>query len=572
VLLVLGHVLLAVLLTHPVALRLGRGELWGGGPDTYQSLWNLWWTKTALASDGERWLYSDWIFQPEGMPLALHTFAPLKCLLGIPLDGFLAPVDVHNLLMLATFWLAGVASFLLVYDWLGQVRWALLGSLVYAYSPFHSVHALGHLNLASLEFLPLFFLCLGRALGGTPEHLGAREPASRRVWSAGAGAAWALTFWVDLQYALFLGLMAPLFWLALRRAGRAPSTGERPRPAALALWFSVTAALLAAPLAVPMGAELLRSGMPAAASGSELYSLDLVAVALPSPFNPVSGRLLAPWVARFPAWYDSVERVGYVGLVPLLCGLLAFRGPLRARAWRWMLGAAWILSLGPTLRVLGFDTRVPLPSALFAHVPVLDQFRAPARFQVLTALALAVLVPAVLARFAERLRPARAAALASAACAFVALDLVAFPVVLAPVHVPGAVRYLAAQPGHDAVHLLALDETPYVWMYYQTLCEKKLLIGRAARLYPERERAAEDAQERLSAALRPDASGRFSDPAAVHRAFREAGVSFLVAPLGFVGKSPRLRQRYEEMRAHFFPEGPAFQDDEHAVFRIDSLP
>src|SRR5262245_4012468 len=155
VLLVLGALALAVGVTYPIAFRLGRNELWGAGPDTYQALWNLWWTKEAWTGNA-RWFFSDWIFHPAGMPLALHTFAPLKSVLAIPLGVFLDPVDCHAVLMLATYWAAAVTAFLLVFDWLGSVRWAALGALVFAVSPYHSVHALGHVNLASIEFFPLY--------------------------------------------------------------------------------------------------------------------------------------------------------------------------------------------------------------------------------------------------------------------------------------------------------------------------------------------------------------------------------------------------------------------------------
>jgi hypothetical protein len=269
-----------------------------------------------------------------------------------------------------------------------------------------------------------------------------------------------------------------------------------------------------------------------------------------------------------------VERVGYVGIVPLLCALFAFRGQPHMRVWRWILLGGWTFSLGPSLRVLGYDTHVPLPGALFAYLPVLDQFRAPARFQVVTFLALALLVPSVLAGLAERIsirrRTLAGGVLFAALFAGVALDLSAPPTILAPIRVPASVRWLAAQSDHSTVHLLALDDTPYVWMYYQSLCAKKLLVGRAARLYLERERAAEDEQARLSALLQPDAQGNYRAPAEVRRLFQEAGVGYVLVPLATFAGNARLTKLYQQMVAHVFPEGPSFQDGRHAVFALAS--
>jgi hypothetical protein len=562
-LLVLGQLVFAVVWTYPVALRLGRGELWGGGPDTHQSLWNLWWTKKALVEPGTEWFFSDWIFAPRGMPLALHTFAPLKSLLAIPLGSFFELNDCHNLLMLATFWCAGVSAFLLAYDWLGHFGWAWLGALVFAGAPYHSVHALGHVNLASIEFLPLYFLCLGRVLGGVPACLGGR--AAPHAWALGTGAAWALTFWVDFQYALFLVLFTPLFaWVVWRARGEARAAVPLVRAL---LWAAGSATVLALPLAVPIAHSLFEHGMPAAEGGSAVYSLDLVSVLVPSPFDPLTRPLLAPFLARSPDWYESVERVGTVGVISLVLALAALRGSAAVRRWGAFLLVSWLLSLGPSLRVVGADTGVPLPAALLGHIPGLDQFRAPARFQVLSMLALALLVPAGAAHVLRSLPSAGRRLAGGLVYAAIAVELLALPAIVVPLRVPGAIRFLAAQPDVHAVHVLARAEPEYVWMYWQTLCAKRLLIGKAARIYPEVARAATDEAERLTTALQTDASGRWCSRAELEELYVAAGVRYLVVPRLAAGS--RLARLYGEMVDHFFPEGPAFEDGEHAVFVLD---
>lgn len=60
----------------------------------------------------------------------------------------------------------------------------------------------------------------------------------------------------------------------------------------------------------------------------------------------------------------------------------------------WCLSAVvwWLLTLGPTLRVNGTDTGVPLPFRLLEQVPFFRGNRYPSRFSVLLTLSLAVLV------------------------------------------------------------------------------------------------------------------------------------------------------------------------------------
>jgi hypothetical protein len=329
------------------------------------------------------------------------------------------------------------------------------------------------------------------------------------------------------------------------------------------------AALLAAPLAIPLALELRRHGMPRAEGGSDVYALDLVSVLVPSPFDPLTRPLLAPFLARFPGWYDSVERVGTVGIVSLaLAGVAGLRAKA-VRPWVWFGGLAWLLSLGPSLRVLGTDTHVPLPAAAFSHVPGLDQFRAPSRFQVLTVLALAILVPAGAQRLCAGVSRRARSLIHALAFGVIALELLAWPAIEMPLHVPGFVRALAARPDARAVHVLASEEPEYVWMYWQTLFHKRLLLGKAARIHPERARAAEETVTRLTQALQPDASGRYAQPEELRATFTSLGVGYLVVSLKELAKSPRLAKRYAEMVAHLFPSGPAFQDEEYALFAFD---
>jgi hypothetical protein len=488
---------------------------------------------------------------------------PLKSALALPLGLFLEPVDCHNVLMLATFWATGVTAFLLVYDWVGRARWAALGALVFAVSPYHGTHALGHMNLASLEFLPLYFLCLGRVLGGVPAFLGARGERARRGWAIGAGASAGLCALVDFQYPIFMALFTPVLCLGLRRGGAARvPVAELTRSLG---WAGAAALLTAGPVLALVARQILEHGLPTPGAGIDLYSLDLLAPVLPSPFNALTSPLLAPLLERQPEWYESLERIGYAGIVALLLGIAALRTAPLTRPWRWVLAAGFLLSLGPSLRVLGHDTGVPLPSGLFRSVPGLDQFRAPGRFQVMTQLALALLAAEGASRLCARFGGRANALWAVGLATLVALDGAAVPALLAPARVPGAIRYLATRADESALLVAAREEPPHVWMYWQTLCEKRLLFGQLTRHHAEFERAAEEVSERLTRALKPDSGGSFRAADEVRALFRTEGVGYLIVPLRLVASTGRAR-KHEEMVRHFFPEGPAYADEEHAVY------
>src|SRR5262249_40666627 len=88
----------------------------------------------------------------------------------------------------------------------------------------------------------------------------------------------------------------------------------------------------------------------------------------------------------------DVNRRFYLGAVALGLALLgAWRCP-PARRWGAIALAASLLALGPTLRLNGDSTGVPLPYRLLADLPLIRLSRQPDRFHVLITLALAMMV------------------------------------------------------------------------------------------------------------------------------------------------------------------------------------
>jgi hypothetical protein len=104
------------------------------------------------------------------------------------------------------------------------------------------------------------------------------------------------------------------------------------------------------------------------------------------------------------------------------------------RQWSWPLvrlccavaATALLLSLGSTLHVGGVDTHVPLPAAVLAHIPVLDNLL-PARFAVYVALFTALLLGVFVDAVPKGRRSARVVLVASVLIAATFLPPLPFP-------------------------------------------------------------------------------------------------------------------------------------------------
>ena len=86
------------LITFPLALR-WPNEVPGPPEDNLQGLWNFWWIKESLINLHQNPINMDYLYYPNGILLAFHTFSFFNTLLGFPLLFFFNLVSTSNILI-----------------------------------------------------------------------------------------------------------------------------------------------------------------------------------------------------------------------------------------------------------------------------------------------------------------------------------------------------------------------------------------------------------------------------------------------------------------------------------------
>ncbi|MDX2160931.1 MAG: hypothetical protein SF162_06360 [bacterium] len=284
-----------------------------------------------------------------------------------------------------------------------------------------------------------------------------------------------------------IGLIAqwgvPLYTLGLFRLYDSQHSRPLVRIAAAAglglVVLLVMGALPGAPLNTPAesdAGEIVRS------------SADLLAAVTPSYLHPVFGQFA---YTRQVLGDNLTEGAGYFGIAAALLSLIAVIRVRAARGWLVVAAVAYLLSLGGLLNVFGQPVRfafegyqvyITLPFALAADLPLIDLVRTPGRFNLLTALAAAVLAgygAAWLSIRLPRLPSAVKGALTLALIAGIAFEYQTFtPFPLAPAAIPPQVRDLAGR----AILDLPYDHpvTISYSLYLQTAHERPLIAGQGA--------------------------------------------------------------------------------------------
>lgn len=349
--------LLTVVATWPQARQLDRIP---DNVDAYFSLWRLGWTAHQLPADPGH-LFDANIFHPEQNTLAYSDAVLLQGVIALPfIRAGLPVVYAYNGLVLASFVLAGFGMFVLALRLTASPAAALLGAVVFAFTPFRFDHYY-HLELLWAAWMPLAFWMVHRTLDGGRLRDGLL-----------AGLFVALQILSSLYYGVFL-CSALVFFVVPFLPGR--NAVLRRRALAALLAGGVLAVVIVVPYMQPYWRA--RDALPERnAAEASLFAAGPRHYLAALPENRLAGPVTAS--------LGRPEKRLFPGFVAIGLALLALwpRPTRTVVAYAVVLAVSIDLSFGP--RGIGFDW-------LREHVAVYRGLRAPARFGQVALMALAVL-------------------------------------------------------------------------------------------------------------------------------------------------------------------------------------
>lgn len=466
-----AYLLLAILVTWPVAARLAGAVGGFDGRDSFQHVWLFWWFWEALLNRWQLPAYVDVLYFPQGAfhpVLWLHPFVPLW---GLPLTGVIGSRATYNIALLLSIALSGTSGFLLARNFV-KTPAAFLGGLIFAFAPTRMGHTLaGHQLLVFNLALPLYALAL---------HLWLRRP-SRRVSSLYTIS----LFLVLISHPNFVGffllpvtlvLMAAHWW----RFGWF-STLQRWR--LLVCWAVAAIAFL--PFAWPLLVELTGQNLGyLTPTNPAEHSADLLSFVTPSPYHPL-------WNDSPPSFITAVldrpraleEGFNYLGLSVLaLVGLAVWQRRRPVTVWLALALLSAVLALGPALKIGGHETGLPLPYALLINLPFFSWGRTPGRLNITTMLAVSVMAAVGANWLLTKIqKPALNRLLVIGLSGLILLEyLPMWPFPIDPLAVPNAYRTVVAlQPGQGLLDMPVFGSrraSNYA-MFYQTVHRRPMVNG-----------------------------------------------------------------------------------------------
>ncbi|MGB1287318.1 MAG: hypothetical protein ACPG7F_12340, partial [Aggregatilineales bacterium] len=298
-------------------------------------------------------------------------------------------------------------------------------------------------------------------------------------------------------------------------------------------------------------------------TGFVRYSSDLTGLISPSFLHPVFDAVLE--YPRETLGVNLAEGATYIGILAVLLSGIALVQYRAARWWLLLAGIAWILSLGPILKIFdqpvqvtidGYQSYIALPLAPFQELPGLNLARTPGRYSFTVALAIAMLAGYGTKWLWLRLTAGRNVSIGHYVVVGVLIAGILFeyqtyfPMPTIRADIPEDIYELRNRDDIRAVfnvpwqHLLGAKES----MYLQTAHEKPLLAGQVSRVTPVNPAKLNILQETLHPAL-----------------LQEAGADIVI----FHKQRAREINLFETLQNQFAAQGfgqPIYEDDKIAVY------
>ncbi len=483
------YAVLTVIFTYPWITKFSTHKL-GDDIDGSMLIWNIWWIKKALSSQGCSLLFTDYIFYPVGTSLVFHTLTLINGIFALPL--FLITKNIiliYNILTFSAFALSGFGTYLLVDYLVKNKAAAFISGLIFAFCPFHLVKV-SFINYLSAQWIPFYILFLIKSFN---------EEKSKYFNIFFAGLFLLFNTLICEIYGLFAVLFTLSYLAYCMISEKNYSLRKRIFFRCFAVFFLFL--LLFSPFLYSMGKFLLEEGgeiLSSTFENAKFESVDLLGYITPNPLHPIWGDFSFNMTRKFSGIFQETTIFpGYIVILLTLYSFIKIKNYPILKFWVLMLLISILLTFGPTLHINGkeqfFSSQVtiPMPYLITYYLPFLKAVRIPGRYGVMVMFFFAILTGYSLKMlFARKIK--NLVLLQTVITAFIIFEYIPIPFpLISDMKIPGVYKEIKNDSGDFTIlnmplgwrakgtYHLGYNFTRF--QYYQTFHEKRIFDGMLAR-------------------------------------------------------------------------------------------
>lgn len=424
------------------------------GEDYAHLLWTMWFFKKSLL-DIHSLYFTKYLFYPKGSSLVFHTLMPFDSIISIPLQETIGLVASYNLIYLAGLVLSGVGAYQLAYYLTNNSRAALVAGFIFAFNTLH-LDEYTQINVFSIQWLPFFCLFIFKL----HKFGNAKDAVIAALFLALAS----LCEWNQMVFLLLFMVFFSFYALITH-------TYKKSFFANLFITLIVFLVIVT-PFAYPLVKELV--------IGSFSYKI------------PIQGARHGELFGEAFTYSTGIVFFNWALITGYSASVLAILSGYWIRKkevlfWWIFTVFFFLLLLGPRLVLNGVEYKnIPLPWHLLYQIPIINGVRLPIRYWPMYMLGISVLAGYGVLIFEEKLASRRGSWLTVACLGLMLFEYSGIPFKIY-CHTPSPFYNILKKDKND----FALVEVPLygpyegLFMYYQTIHNKKLVNGYISRIPPE---------------------------------------------------------------------------------------
>ena len=365
--------ILTAILTFPVILDFGNESAGSGCYDKCHMMWRFWWTEFSNENNLD-FSHTNYQFYPDGVNVS-GNLAHFTTAISSLLLNSLGYTVTWNTIWFASFIFGGYGAYLLANHFTKNYYSSLIAGIIFTFGTYHMAQANSHIGLAMIVWIPIFILCLFKILNK-----------NSLFFAMLGGVLFLLISFTHLYYSVFITIFSIIFFIVYVFKEKNVTNSSFVKNFVIMIGIGLITTLILISSSGIIETDLHNRTL------DEHIQFSINAENLITPgFIHTTEKISNYYFTNVSYSFEHMVFLGYTTIILSLITIIKFKP---RHSWFWVLVCVvfTIFSFGPDLKFYNEPTGIAMPEKLlYDGIPGWDDFRAPARFMVMTFLGMGML-------------------------------------------------------------------------------------------------------------------------------------------------------------------------------------
>jgi len=377
--------ILTAILTFPVIVDFGNLSAGDGCYDKCHMMWRFWWNEFSIENNLD-FTHTNYQFYPGGVNVSGNLAQFTTGISSLLLNSF-GYTATWNTIWFLGFIFGGYGAYLLSNHFTKNFYSSLIAGIIFTFGSYHMAQANSHIGLSMIIWIPIFILFLFKILNKNSIFYGVL-----------GGVFFFLVSYTHLYYTVFITIFSIIFFLVYIFKEKDVKNNSFIKNFLIIIGIGIISTLLLITPNILSDIDFHDRSI----TEHIRYAISLDNLVIPGPIHSTE-KMSDFYLEKsiFYAFnddsstlpYSSMEHFVFLGYTTIFLALITIIKFRPNYTWFWVLicGIFTVFSFGPELKFFNISTGIPMPEQLLYNIPGGDDFRAPARFMVITFLGFAML-------------------------------------------------------------------------------------------------------------------------------------------------------------------------------------